>query len=99
MTRKFVKEKQKDISDQTKTNPKRFWKYVNQKRKYEVPILSLYKCKTKNKIDLVETDIDKAETANQFISVFTKNQTKNGTYFILLCQMIAYQFCLVKAVS
>ena len=73
MTRKSVKEKERNISDQAKTNPKSFWKYVNQKRKYKVPIPNLYKSKAENKKDLAETDIDKTETlANQFSSVFTK---------------------------
>ena len=73
MTRKSVKEKERNISDQAKTNPKSFWKYVNQKRKYKVLIPNLYKSKAENKKDLAETDIDKTETlANQFSSVFTK---------------------------
>ena len=73
LTRKSVKEKERNISGQTKTNPKSFWKYVNQKMKYKVPIPNLYKSKAENKKDLAETDIDKAETlANQFSSVFIK---------------------------
>ena len=73
LTRKSAKEKERNISDQAKTNPKSFWKYVNQKRKYKVPIPNLYKSKAENKKDLAETDIDKTETlANQFSSVFTK---------------------------
>ena len=72
MTRKSVKEKERNISDQAKTNPKSFWKYVNQKRKYKVPIPDCINPKQKIKKDLAETDIDQAETlANQF-SVFTK---------------------------
>ena len=47
LTRKYVKEKQKVISDQARINPKSFCKYVNQKRKYKVLIfvqmLYLYK--------------------------------------------------------
>ena len=73
MTRKSVKEKERNISDQAKTNPKCFWKYVNQKRKYKVPTPNLYNSKAENKKDLAETDIDKAEAlATQFSSVFTK---------------------------
>ena len=72
LTRKSPKEKERNISDQAKTNPKSFWKYVNQKRKYKVPIPNLYKSKAENKKDLAETNIDKAETlANQFSSVFS----------------------------
>ena len=72
MTRKSPKEKERSISDQAKTNPKSFWKYVNQKRKYNVPITILHKSNAEKK-DLEETGIDKPETlANQFSSVFTK---------------------------
>ena len=49
LTRKSVKEKERNISGQTKTNPKSFWKYVNQKMKYKVPIPNLYKSKAENK--------------------------------------------------
>ena len=48
LTRKSVKEKERNISDQAKTNPKRFWKYLNQKRKYKVPTPNLYKSKAEN---------------------------------------------------
>ena len=73
MIRNSVKEKERNISDQAKTNPKSFWKYVNQKRKYKDPIPNLYKCKVENKKDLAEIDIDKDDTsANHFSSVFTK---------------------------
>ena len=48
LTRKSVKEKEKNISEQAKINPKIFWKYVNQERKYKVPIANLYKSKAEN---------------------------------------------------
>ena len=50
LTRKSPKEKERNISDQAKTNPKSFWKYVNQKRKYNVPITILHKSKAEKKI-------------------------------------------------
>ena len=72
MRRKSIKEKERNIRDQAKTNTG-FWQYVNQKRKYKVPIPNLYKSKAENKKDLAETDIDKAKAlANQFSSAFTK---------------------------
>ena len=49
LTRKSIEEKERNISDQTKTNPKRFWKYVNQKGKYKVPIPNFYNPKQKIK--------------------------------------------------
>ena len=64
---------ERSISENTKNNPKKFWKYVNQKRKFKSPVASLYRTKDKDKDDLVDSDFDKAETlANQFTSVFTK---------------------------
>ena len=64
---------EQSISESTKNNPKRFWKYVNQKTKLKSPVASLYRTKDKDKDDLVDSDFDKAETlANQFTSVFTK---------------------------
>ena len=60
LTRKSIKEKERNISDQAKTNRKCFWKYANRKRKYKVPIPNLYKCKAESK-DLVGTDTGKTE--------------------------------------
>ena len=37
LTRKSVEERERNISDQAKTNPKSFWKYVNQKNKMQGP--------------------------------------------------------------
>ena len=72
-TRKSVRDLERSISENTKNNPKKFWKYVNQKRKFKSPVASLYRTKDKDKDDLVDSDFDKAETlANQFTSVFTK---------------------------
>ena len=52
--------KKKEISvTKPKLTQKGFWKYVNQKRNYKVPIPNLYKSKAENKKDLAETDIDK----------------------------------------
>ena len=97
MTRKYPKEKERNISDQAKTNPKSFWKYVNQKRKHKVPIPNLYKSKAENKKDLAETDIDRAETlVNQFSSTFTKEPKTNWAYLILSRQKITCQLYLVK---
>ena len=73
LTRKSVRDLEWSISENTKNNPKKFWKYVNQKRKFKSPVPSLYRTKDKDKDDLGDSDFDKAETlANQFTSVFTK---------------------------
>ena len=73
LTRKSVKDSEQSISGNIKNNPKKFWKYVNQKRKFKSPVASLYRTKDKDKDDLVDSDFDKAEAlANQFASVSTK---------------------------
>ena len=75
-TRKSVRDLEQSISQIIKNNPKKFWKYVNQKRfkfKFKSTVANLYRTKDKDKDDLVDGDFDKAETlANQFKSVFTK---------------------------
>ena len=73
LTRKSVSDLEWSISKDTKNNPKKFWKHVNQKRKFKSPVVNLYRTKDKDKNDLVDSDFDKAETlANQFTSIFTK---------------------------
>ena len=66
LTRKSVRALEQSISENTKNNPKTFWKYVNQKRTFKSPVASLCRTKDKDKDDLVDSDFDKAETlANQ----------------------------------
>ena len=73
LTRKLVRDLERSISENTKNNPKKFWKYVNQKIKFKSPVAKLCRTKDKDKDDLVDSDFDKAETlANQFTSVFAK---------------------------
>ena len=61
------------ITKNTKNNPKKFWKYLNQKRKFKSPVVSLYRTRDKDKDDLVDSNFDEAETlANQFASAFSK---------------------------
>ena len=73
LTRKSVRDLERSISENTKNNPKKFWKYVNQKRKIKSPVASLYRTKDKDKDGLVDRDFDKAKTlVNQFTSVFSQ---------------------------
>ena len=69
LTRKSIKFVERENSNQVKDNPKAFWKYVNNKRKNNVKIPSLHKFG--NKEELVESDVDKADTlTSKFSSVF-----------------------------
>ena len=73
LTRKSVRDLKRSIIENTKNNPKKFWKHVNQKRKIKSPVASLYRTKDKDKDGLVDRDFDKAKTlANQFTSVFSQ---------------------------
>ena len=73
LTRKSVRDLERSISENTKSNPKKFWKHVNQKRKIKSPVASLYRTKDKDKDGLVDRDFDKAKTlVNQFTSVFSQ---------------------------
>ena len=48
-TRQSIKYVEKNICDDAENNPKRFWKYANNKRKINVSILQLYKANTNKK--------------------------------------------------
>ena len=73
LARKSVMNLEWSISENTKNNPKKFSKYVNQKRKFKFSVASLYRTEDKDKDGLVGIDSDKAGTlANQFTSIFTK---------------------------
>ena len=89
---------EQSISESTKNNPKRFWKYVNQKTKLKSPVASLYRTKDKDKDDLVDNDFGKAETlANHFTSVFSKSLSMSGIYQnIHILQMINKLFFLLN---
>ena len=81
LTRKSVWDLERFISENTKNNPKKFWKYVNQNRKFKSPVASLYRTKDKDKDDLVGSDFHKVETLeNQFTSIYTK---KSDSYWDL----------------
>ena len=69
MTRQIRKNIERDIAKQAKTNPKRFWNYVNSKTKTRQGISQL---KVPNTDTMTESDTDKAEVLqNHFSSVFT----------------------------
>ena len=59
-TRQSIKNFKRNICDDVKNNPKKFWKYVNHKIKTNVSIPQLYKPNTNKKV-YCDTDYDKAE--------------------------------------
>ena len=59
-TRQSFKNLESNICDDVKNNPKKVWKYANNKRKTHVSIPQLYNPNT-NKKEYYETDYDKAE--------------------------------------
>ena len=70
MTRQIRKNIERDIAKQAKTNPKRFWNYVNSKTKTRQGISQL---QVPNTDSMTESDTDKAEVLqNHFCSVFTE---------------------------
>ena len=58
--KKSVRDLEWSISENTKNNLKKFWKYVNQTRKIKSPVANLYRMKDMDKDDLVDSDFDKA---------------------------------------
>ena len=47
LTRKMVKQREKKIAENSKSNPKAFWNYVNRKTKTKVSVTDLYKDENK----------------------------------------------------
>ena len=50
LTRTSVWDLERSISENTKNKPKKFCKYVNQKRRFKPPLASLYRKKDKDKM-------------------------------------------------
>ena len=74
LLRKTRKEYEKQVAKEGKTNPKNFWRYVQERMKTNSGISSL----KKNDGSLVVKDIEKAETLNEFFSsVFIREDTTN----------------------
>ena len=75
LVRKEKREREKEIAQTSKSNPKNFWKYVNSKRKTSSGISELH-TKRDNSTFIAESDEDKAEVLSDFLSsVFTKEPT------------------------
>ena len=72
ITRRAQRDVEKDIAQQVKENPKKFWNYVKSRTKVKGRIPDLYK-NGKNQIPgMAETDKEKAEVLSAFFSsVFT----------------------------
>ena len=73
ITRKAVKNYEKELAKEVKKNPKRFWKYVNMKRKHHDPVPSLYQDDKEDPTNMTNDDLEKAELLNKF---FASNFTK-----------------------
>ena len=68
------KHKEKEVADNAKTNPKKFWQYINRRTKTTTGIADLEGPGNK----LINDDKEKAEIlANFFSSVFTKENMDN----------------------
>lgn len=78
-TRRIQREKEMDIAKQAKTNPKKFWQYVNSKTKTkravsELLVPGVYDEKGDER--LTQNDLEKAEVLSEhFSSVFTEEPT------------------------
>ena len=72
LTRKAQKQYEKDIINQIKQNPKKFWQYAQAKMKTRMGIANLLKSED-DKDDLTKSDSKKAQVlADYFSSVFTR---------------------------
>ena len=75
-TRKAVREFEKSVAMNTKTNPKLFWKYVHSNTKTRQPVSNLYM----ENGTFTKTDHEKTQVLNKnkfFTSVFTKEDLTN----------------------
>ena len=74
LLKKTRREHEKNIAKNSKSNPKRFWKYLQERTKSNTGTGTL---KSEDGT-LASKDADKAETLNQFFSrVFTRENTSN----------------------
>jgi len=74
LLRNCRKNYEKEIAREGKSNPKKFWKYVQERMKINTGISAL----KRDDESLAVTDLEKAETLNKFFSsVFTREDTSN----------------------
>ena len=73
MTRKLQKDKERNISSNIKTNPKKFWSYVNNRLKTSNTIPALVTKMTEDNLEiLTNSNKEKSEVlSDYFASVFT----------------------------
>jgi Reverse transcriptase (RNA-dependent DNA polymerase) len=84
VVRRHVRGQQNKIALEMKTNPKKFWSYVNSKIKVKDKIGTLTMCGEDGHQREAVTDRDKAEALNRFfVSVFTKEPA--GTFEEMRC--------------
>jgi len=74
-TRNISRKEQQSIAAECKTNPKKFWNYVNKRRKINPGIGDLKSSDSHGNVVTVSKDIEKANVlGNFFSSVFTEEQ-------------------------
>ena len=73
MVRKANIQMEKEIAENAKVNPKKFWQYTNSKRKTKSGIGELKTTNSNGEVETAKTDKEKAEVlANFYSSVFTR---------------------------
>ena len=68
MTRKLTKHYEKNLAKSAKSNPKKFWKYVNSKKTVKSQIPDLYQSDDENPDNMARTDKEKSERLASFFS-------------------------------
>ena len=78
LTKKAKKKMERDIAKESKTNPKKFWQYVNKKTKIKQGIPDLVYEDEDGEETSTTNDKEKVEVlADFFSSVFTEEDTSN----------------------
>ena len=74
-TRRKKRDLEKEIANQVKSNPKRFWSYANQRTHHREPIPNLSKSGQVSRNDFTESNQEKVDTLGSFFSsVFTEEE-------------------------
>ena len=92
MVRNAKIQMEKEIAENAKVNPKKFWQYANSKRKTKSGIGELKTTNSNGEVDTAKTDKEKEEVlANFYSGVFTRSEPNGDIPQLEACQ-IQYPF-------
>jgi len=98
-TRKILQKTQTDIAKSSKENPKKFWAYVNSKKKSNSFVSNLKIKQTDGSFKTIDADIDKANAfADFFETIYSKSSDSSKNFTISIPADIgSMDDCLITA--